>query len=473
MKTFLRILLLLVVAAATAIAIFYAWTDWAGARHWKAVEAELLAKGEPLTIDEFVPKPIPDEMNFAAAPIFAEIQKVPGRSKWRISQIQRFTGGYRKGFWLLANAARSIDPKFSGSDADAARMILAQMGKWKPLLDEVREAARRPGTDWKLDYSSPLQMRVDYVSVLLNLAQTLSTEAKAYLELGDSESARADFDLILNLSNRAAVPPLMIGHLVRLAMVRIDIDVAKFGIERHAWTESQLEAIQRTFGHIALQSEVADSLRFERACVNGAMLGITRAAVGEFFSLAGESSAPSKLVRGLWELRPAGWANEDRCEYSESIQSIIRDVTASPLKLQQKSSPPTGIVSIFLRMWRTPFTSIALAPEKGTIQNTLYSQNLVSEVCTACAIERYRLAHGSLPPSLTALCPEFLSAIPLDPMSGQPLHYLPGSGDSYILYGVGWNQQDDGGSELNLEHQKVPSGSPDTLDWVWKIGNPS
>jgi len=467
MKTFLRILLLVVVATATAIAIFYAWTDWAGARHWKAVEADLRAKGEPLSVAEFIPKPIPDEMNFAAAPIFAEVQKDSDGTKWRISQIKGFKGGYRKGSTQLASAARSVDPKFSGSDAEAARVILTQMDRWKPLLDEVREAAQRPGTDWKLDYSTPYHMRVDYLTILLNLSQAFSTEAKAYIEIGDSAAALADFDFILGLSERTVGPPLLIGHFVRMSLIGMGIDVLKYGIDRHAWTELQLKAIQRTLAHISLQPELINSLRLERTFFNDAFLDSTRVGVEAFFSLSEESAPRDKaLARIFWALRPAGWSNEDRCAYSEGLQSIIDDVTSAPLTLRMESSQPHGIVAIILHLWRTPFTAIALPSEEGAIKNTFWHQSLVNEACTACAIERYRLAHGMLPPDLNALCPEFLTAVPLDPMSGQPLHYKPGQGDSYILYGVGWNQKDDGGSEQG-------GRSSEAIDWVWKIGNPS
>jgi len=41
----------------------------------------------------------------------------------------------------------------------------------------------------------------------------------------------------------------------------------------------------------------------------------------------------------------------------------------------------------------------------------------------AIAIETYRLKHGRLPSSISELAPEFLSATPLDPFTGNPLHY--------------------------------------------------
>src|SRR5436190_14165381 len=64
---------------------------------------------------------------------------------------------------------------------------------------------------------------------------------------------------------------------------------------------------------------------------------------------------------------------------------------------------------------------------------------------TAIAIERYRRGHAGAPPSdLTALLPAFLPAVPLDPLSMQPLIYRTDVG-SYVIYSVDANRKDDGG----------------------------
>lgn len=59
-------------------------------------------------------------------------------------------------------------------------------------------------------------------------------------------------------------------------------------------------------------------------------------------------------------------------------------------------------------------------------------------------LERYRLAHGTVPESLTALTPKFTAQLPIDPFSGDPL-ILQLEKQRYTIYGVGPNQQDNGG----------------------------
>ena len=52
----------------TLAVLFYAEEDWRGARAWNNYRQELEASGAQLDLAAFVPKPVPDEQNFAATP---------------------------------------------------------------------------------------------------------------------------------------------------------------------------------------------------------------------------------------------------------------------------------------------------------------------------------------------------------------------------------------------------------------------
>jgi hypothetical protein len=61
-------------------------------------------------------------------------------------------------------------------------------------------------------------------------------------------------------------------------------------------------------------------------------------------------------------------------------------------------------------------------------------------------IQRFRMANGTLPPSLDELVDDKLVAIPNDLYAGKPLiyHKLP---DGFVVYSAGDNATDDGGEE--------------------------
>lgn len=72
----------------------------------------------------------------------------------------------------------------------------------------------------------------------------------------------------------------------------------------------------------------------------------------------------------------------------------------------------------------------------------------------AIAVERYRRDHqGALPGALQDLVPQYLDAVPQDPVTGGSLLFKQDSG-AYTIYSVGPDKKDDGG-DLNSELLKV------------------
>src|SRR6185503_1376890 len=53
---------------ATLLALFYAEENWRGRHAWSKYRRDLEARGERLDYQAFIPKPVPDEQNFAATP---------------------------------------------------------------------------------------------------------------------------------------------------------------------------------------------------------------------------------------------------------------------------------------------------------------------------------------------------------------------------------------------------------------------
>jgi hypothetical protein len=98
--------------------------------------------------------------------------------------------------------------------------------------------------------------------------------------------------------------------------------------------------------------------------------------------------------------------------------------------------------SHFLLFARMLIPSLERAEPKAARQ---YAVLRCAEV--ACAVERWRLAHaGALPPSLDALVPQFLAAVPEDPMDGKPLKFRPRR-LGFVVYSIGEDGTDDGGTE--------------------------
>ena len=80
-----------------------------------------------------------------------------------------------------------------------------------------------------------------------------------------------------------------------------------------------------------------------------------------------------------------------------------------------------------------------------TLQQT---QFLLGRLGLAAAV--YRSEHGYYPKTLEALTPRYITEIPIDPFSGEPLKMIAVK-DGLILYGVGPNLKDDQGTPFEKE----------------------
>ena len=85
----------------------------------------------------------------------------------------------------------------------------------------------------------------------------------------------------------------------------------------------------------------------------------------------------------------------------------------------------------------------------------------------AIALKRYQLRHGIYPEDLTALTPGFLAAVPRDPVDGQPLRFRREGENSFLLYSVGENAEDDGGNPMSANPNSKSLGMRAGRDWVW------
>jgi hypothetical protein len=300
-------------------------------------------------------------------------------------------------------------------------------------------------------------------------------EARANLELKNPAAALADFQLLLNLANRSDRPSNAIAYLVGHAMVSNAIDTVRFGLERRAWPAAALETIQRSLSEVSLPPKLATGLRGERVFFLDSLSTMSAQELYESLNGSGATDpkrSPSLLGSTIWYLRPTGWILEDRVAYSNALQPVIEWLECTPPFRPEKIPSPEETIQKLedepLSSLRTPLARSSLAAILRATRVSIYNQARIEESLIACSIERYRLAYGSLPVSLESLVSAFASKLPGDPIYGSPFHYRVTGLDSYLLYSVGWNGIDDGGSEKRPTIRSLEKGE----DWVWKMESP-
>jgi len=106
----------------------------------------------------------------------------------------------------------------------------------------------------------------------------------------------------------------------------------------------------------------------------------------------------------------------------------------------------------------------------AVIKKVMRAEGAKQMTITAIALKRYQLKHGYYPADLNSLVPEFVPAVPLDPVDGQPLRYRPNADETFLLYSVGENGVDDGGDpslEKGITSSSFNWQNIHALDLVW------
>jgi hypothetical protein len=478
------------------VVLFYLEEDWRGAHMWAETKAEWEAKGESFDRTKFIPPPVPDEQNLAALPLFklgpmkdklgTAYLGLPTLSKAMrdgppLSEIPS-VGSWSKGELPdLAKIRAEIASDYAAIFKDAKLPVsaLAQFDAIYPFLDELRSvSASRPLFRLNLDYLAdpPYQRGIQPVVELLRVSRLLSVHAVLALHEKHSDLALADLQLGQQLLNGARQDPSMTGGYVAIAMRAYGNAIIYDGLSEHVWSDAELVQIEATLKPIDFLGEYQFAMRSDLIASLSMIDAIRDAAQHPGTTQDGmhddEATAATYFADGWWD---------DNKRYI----SIARFCTVRVVNPKAQRVFPNVALDLNRRAIQAAETWIGAAPwnlfaasvaspyANLPLQRFAEAQVSVDETRIACALERFRLAHGVYPATLAELAPAYIDAVPHDIMNGEPYHYRVKADGTFLLYSVGWNQADDGGTVIFKE------GDPKTIDyekgdWVWptaKVGH--
>lgn len=463
---------------------------------WEKGKAALEAKGEHLDPVYFIPAPVPDDKNFALAPLMKPLLdlstdpktgaplKDPKTGQYLlrepnppVSKISLYAGDATRpavpGNWQLGRA-RDLKPlqeyyraalpgmKLSGS---APEDVLAAMGRFDGMLGELRrDAHARPLCRYPLHYELGFAMPQRHLTALLNIERVLSYRASAELQLGRAEDALADIKLGLHLVDGISGESMMITGLERITNTQILLQPLWEGLAAHSWNDAQLEEIAGELAHCDFPADFNRCIRAERAVQNAGLPDALKDPAkwfAEVFALPGAPPGLDRLDGAA--LRTALYQNQIL------MNSMMQEKYLPVMDPESATVDPARAAEL-----RKAIDALDDSPSSAVAKLTLnvffplvikftQVQAGVNQAIVACAIERYRLAQGKLPATLGALP---VKVLPHDVIGGQPLHYRVLDANNYLLYSVGWNETDDGGKVA----QKAVGGlDPQNGDWVWSL----
>jgi hypothetical protein len=445
-----RRLLIGLAGFATLIALAIVVENWRGDRAWQAVEKHHAAIGDPLDVLPPPPPEVPDEKNFFCTPALASLinKKDVRFNGLGLSATQSREDG--SVYLDLTRVAKDIakyrklpEPTKEGT-ASFLQTIFAPIDS---TLSELRQAAierpfsqiRRPE---KLTVTNLFSVQNIEFMTAINLSNALIlhacinraknkmddafAETLAALKLGRGfiDSSHGALELLVGLVilSNAAQQPLMEG------------------LQQHGWSEAQLIEFQ----HQIERCQFVESLKRALICERN-------------FAANLDLRQPSRDIRPLsrpWWANFHGWFQQ-----TKRVNTIEADAR---IELLSSHATPQFREKLALmqrvprqRPWN-PYRWLARMTQSNTdaiIRDYVIDASITSFAQTACALERYWLAHGNYPEGLAELVPIYIDKVPLALIDGQPLHYRRTDNGKFVLYSAGRDGIDHGGDR--------------SVDWVW------
>ncbi len=494
----------------TLIVAWYTQERWRGKRAWENYRSQMAARGLELDWKKFAPPAVPDDQNFAMTPFLAPLFDFnpqplqPGQSAWRNTNGYNRAMDFGKGVPLdfgskraggavfpvldptpdfeavlqsLREAAQSDVPAGPfASRADAANELLKAFASYRPVLDELRAASRRPYSRFNLEYDAedPMSILLPHLRVLRQITGVLAYQASAELATGKTDAAFADVEFMLYLPGTIRNEPILISQIVRIIMLENTALIVREGLAAHAWSDDQLRKFQEEFGGINVLKDMERPLEAERVAFGNRTLELMREGRENYYADQ-LGIAPWTRINVI-RLYPAGWTYFEELNYNQMMDEqltgydpkagVVHPKAVAAAEVRVKELQAAGGPSVVFH--HNLFAAIAFSYWENLMHKTAAGQTVVDECAMACALERYHLADGKYPDPLNpldALVPKFIAAIPRDVITGEPLKYrLTGDGE-FIIYSVGWNETDDGGKIVMTDDGKGIDATQG--DWVW------
>jgi hypothetical protein len=406
------ILCALVAIALIANAVFVWITDARLERQLAAIRAA----GDPLTLAELEPKPIPPEQNAATYLAKAELE---------VTAIQNEIGQ-----WIDAEKDRGLWLYFSEKHPMPRKMYVAVKAIYAAhpkVIDVLKQAADAPDYEAQLDYSLPPDQFMDRIcSVIQGLrsdSRALQYRAPVLVLDGDCEEAVRTALAIFRLARRAERTPTLTGYLVAVTLQGMGVACANMALQAGPVSPEIRRALDAELAVQERMEGFAWAIKSDRA-----------------FGLDSFRGFP---LRGFWLYSRGHW-NRYESEYLDMMDAFLtlarnprpyREMERSLQKVKANISQTTGT-----------FAGLLFPALQASHHAVTRTRAMIRCLRVLNALQSHVPAGSDVVPKLAEL--GLPAATTTDPFTGEPLHVkkLP---QGWLVYSVGSNYKDDGGK---LEH---------------------
>jgi hypothetical protein len=300
----------------------------------------------------------------------------------------------------------------------------------------------------------PIDLSAGFATLMPDLSEIrtgvflLNLEAVLHAENGDGESTVRSIKSCFGIARSLAKEPVTVSQLVRSACQNRAATTIEHCINRIKFTDEQL-------------AELINSVQKSERITDMSYAFVGERCNGISFFKAPESLTPGIIdgipARSILELYKAiGMADAGAIIYLDLMEEYIK---SAQLPLHQRHEAAKAVDDSFQSTSGVYVLLCIIMPDLARI--TTYDTRNIARLRTArvaLAIERYRLAAGSLPDALTDLVPAYLDAVPRDPFDGNELRYKKLE-TGFVVYSIGEDLSDDNGKE------KPPRRTKESPNW--------
>jgi hypothetical protein len=487
--------------------------NWLAERRWTAFRERVTAKGIELRSPRILEGKVAERENLAAGFPFNAAKKMPMGEillqdpRWRPQNSIPLASGKRPDFtepfkdkkirrlWaqrlrdgkhLSQSRLRESSPVrptpqaflalFDGAAADAWNCVLRNEMRPKTRFDRI---VAESGSSWRY-IRSDMFTSVTELHVL---------RAVSLIELGRGHEAVDEIRRMWRLYHALESDSgPNIG--VQLRVLGSGLDTIWAGLDKHAWSEADLDELDRLIEGIDVIAAYSDAVCEYQCTVNyelerilglewsQRLRGLERVLGGAFeCALTPQrnlSVNPVERLSGMYSrwlaevnveelfLLSDGCIRDEQLainEYLEMLRNQIEKIESLDREKQAGRGllwNPQGRLSS-----RALVSSIAEYHRRMSVR-AIGALAKLRQARTAIAIERFQRRENRLPGALEILIPEYMKGIPVDPFDGKAMRYAVDGPDSYRLWAVGENLTDEKGAQT--AGKQVASG----LDMVWR-----
>lgn len=359
--------------------------------------------GEPLLLADFIPKPVPPEDD-AAAPLLAAIRWLGDKEK-------------------EAHPAWQLDVVPTTLTEADWRAIDDAVAKFAPGLALIDQADGRTRADWKIQYKSPaIQILLPSLNGARHVQNLLRLAALSAHRAGRHDEAVRRIAQMLALARHVDGHIALVSHLVACGCARRAIEtiadiVPTLTIGQAAGSASpaSVRALVATLlDEQTLRPGWRAAVLGERMFLYDTMQGVADGRL----SMAQLESMMSGRPRNAATTTPAPRIDQVLADLVILLDHSAKTIEAAKMErlADYRRAAPAGRAEIRLDISRMMATSFdgAAATHYTTVAH-------LQVAAGALAARLWWADHqGATPPSLDALVPKYLPAVPIDPVAPAP-----------------------------------------------------